>query len=52
MYAQIVVEALKKRPTRPTDQLEKNPPRKDKILKPVSENKYWDRYNNIVPRQR
>lgn len=43
---------FEKRPSRPQAQLLKNPPRKDKILKPVVENTYLDKNLNIHPRER
>lgn len=43
---------LEKRPTRPNAQLQKYPARKDKVLKPVVENKYLKDNVNIDPRER
>ena len=43
---------FEKRPTRPKEQLKKYPPRKDKVLKPVTENIYLDKNINIHPRKR
>ena len=43
---------FEKRPSRPKGDLLKYPPRKDKILKPVSENKYWAKYKGTEPRTR
>lgn len=43
---------FEKRPTRPKEHLDKNPPRLDKVFKPVVENKYMGKYENIDPRER
>ena len=43
---------FEKRPSRPKKQLEKHPPRKDKVLKPVTENKYLNNNLTIDPRKR
>ena len=43
---------FEKRPSRPKQYLEKYPPRKDKVLKPVIENKFLERNINIDPRER
>ncbi len=43
---------FEKRPTRPKNQLEKYPPRKDKVIKPVKENKYFEKNRTIAPRER
>jgi len=43
---------FEKRPTRPNKQLVKYPPRKDKVLKPVINNKYLEKNLNIDPRER
>jgi len=43
---------FEKRPTRPKHYLEKYPPGKDKVFKPVTENKYLERNVNIPPRKR
>ena len=43
---------FEKRPSRPKKQLEKHPPRKDKVFKPVTENKYLKNNLNIDPRKR
>lgn len=43
---------FEKRPTRPKDDLIKNPARKDKILKPVIFNKFLEINRNINPRNR
>lgn len=43
---------FEKRPTRPKKQLVKHPPRTDKVLKPVAENKYLKSNINIPPRKR
>lgn len=43
---------FEKRPTRPKDQLKKYPPRKDKVIKPITENKYLEENSNINPRER
>jgi hypothetical protein len=43
---------FEKRPSRPKAQLEKHPPRKDKVLKPVKHNKFLKENLNIDPRQR
>ena len=43
---------FEKRPTRPAAELEKNPARKDKVLKPVENNIYLDKNKDIDPRKR
>jgi hypothetical protein len=43
---------FEKRPSRPKTQLEKHPPRKDSVLKPVKENRYLKTNRNIDPRER
>jgi len=43
---------FEKRPTRPKEQLKIYPPREDKVLKRVTEKKYFDKYVNIDPRKR
>ena len=43
---------FQKRPTRPKSELDKNPPRKDKVLKPIVENKFLKENVNIDPRER
>ncbi|NMM50668.1 DUF1272 domain-containing protein [Marinigracilibium pacificum] len=43
---------FEKRPTRPKAQLIKHPPKTDKVLKPVVENKYLEKNLNIDPRER
>jgi len=40
------------RPTRPKDQLEKYPARKDKVYKPVTNNIYLEKNKAIPPRER
>ena len=52
MYAQIAVVGLKKDLLDPKAYLGKYPPRKDKVLKPVIENKFLQKNLNIPPRQR
>jgi len=43
---------FEKRPTRPKAALEKHPPRKDKVLKPIVENSYLKKKRRIDPRER
>jgi hypothetical protein len=43
---------FEKRPTRPQEHLKMYPPRKDKVLKPVTENKYLNKNIHINPRKR
>lgn len=43
---------FEKRPTRPKAQLDKHPPRQDKVLKPVVDNKYLAKNKDIDPRER
>ncbi len=43
---------FEKRPSRPKRYLETNPPRKDKVLKPVIENKFLKDNINVNPRER
>ena len=43
---------FEKRPIRPKKELAKNPPRKDKVLKRVTENKFLKENINIDPRER
>ena len=43
---------FEKRPTRPQLELEKNPAKTDKILKPITTNKYLKDNLNIDPRKR
>jgi len=43
---------FEKRPTRPHQDLEKNSPRKDKVYKPVTVNKFFEKNKNIDPRER
>lgn len=43
---------FEKRPTRPSKQLYKYPPRQDKVLKPVLQNEYLEVNKNIAPRDR
>lgn len=43
---------FEKRPSRPKDYLEKYPPRKDKVLNPVIENKFLEKNIIIHPRNR
>ena len=44
--------AFEKRPTRPSAQLEKHPPRMDKVYKPVQINKFRETNKKIDPRKR
>lgn len=43
---------FEKRPIRPKKELVINPPRKDKVLKPISYNKYLEANKNIEPENR
>ncbi len=43
---------FEKRPTRPKNYLEKYPPRKDKVLKPVVVNEYLEKNIDVDPRKR
>lgn len=43
---------FEKRPTRPKAELNKHPPRNDKVLKPVKSNIYLKENKNIDPRKR
>ena len=43
---------FEKRPTRPKAQLGKNPPRKEKVLKPVKDNPFLSKNIDIHPRER
>jgi hypothetical protein len=43
---------FEKRPTRPKSKLAKNPPRKDKVLKPIINNLYLKENIDINPRER
>ncbi len=43
---------FEKRPTRPKGQLEKYPPRKDKVFKRVKKNTYLVKNKGIPPRER
>ena len=43
---------FEKRPNRPKNGLIKNPPRKDKVLKPVSFNTFLEANKNIAPNKR
>lgn len=43
---------FEKRPTRPKNGLEKYPMRSDKVIKPISDNKYLESNKNIDPRKR
>jgi uncharacterized protein len=43
---------FEKRPTRPKSQLKKNPPRKDKVLKPIIDNIYLKENVDVNPRER
>lgn len=43
---------FEKRPTRPRNDLEKNPPRNDKVLKPITINRFLELNKNIDPRKR
>ena len=43
---------FEKRPSRPMSDLERNPPRKDKVFKPVVKNEYLEKNKNIEPRKR
>lgn len=43
---------FEKRPIRPKNELIKNPARKDKVLKPVSFNKFLEANKNIEPNKR
>jgi len=43
---------FEKRPIRPKDELLKNPPRRDKVYKPIVLNKYLDEMEDIPPNQR
>lgn len=43
---------FEKRPTRPSEQLIKYPPQSNKVLKPVTFNKYLESNKNISPRKR
>ena len=43
---------FEKRPTRPKDGLAKHPSRRDKVLKPVVINKYFEKNVNVDPRKR
>lgn len=43
---------FEKRPSRPQRFLEKYPPRKDKVFKPVKENQYLKRNIDLHPRKR
>lgn len=43
---------FEKRPTRPKQHLDKHPPRKDKVFKPVVKNNYLEKNLHIDPRER
>jgi hypothetical protein len=43
---------FEKRPSRPNHQLIRHPARQDKVLRPVTVNKYLERFKNVDPRQR
>lgn len=43
---------FEKRPTRPKDELLKNPARADKVLKPVLKNIFLEKNRNVEPRNR
>lgn len=43
---------FEKRPVRPKNALLKNAPRKDKVSKPISFNKYLEKNKNIEPQNR
>lgn len=43
---------FEKRPTRPNADLDRNPPRKDKVYKPVEFNKYLEKNKEVPPRKR
>ena len=43
---------FEKRPTRPKAGLVKYPPRKDKVFKPVVENRFLEQFRNVDPRKR
>ena len=43
---------FEKRPSRPKADLSRNPPRKDKVFKPVETNKYLEKNKDIPPRER
>ena len=43
---------FEKRPSRPIQHLEKHPLRKDRMHKPVEENKYLEKFINVHPRKR
>ncbi|TXN36838.1 DUF1272 domain-containing protein [Flagellimonas hymeniacidonis] len=43
---------FEKRPTRPKDNLVKNPVRMDKVSKPVIENRFLKKFKNSNPRKR
>ncbi len=43
---------FEKRPTRPKEELIKNPARQDKVYKPVAENKFIEKNRNVNPRKR
>ena len=43
---------FEKRPSRPSNLLVKYPPRADKVLKPVTENRFLEKNRNIHPRDR
>ncbi len=43
---------FEKRPIRPKNELIQNPPRKDKVIKPVSFNKFLEANKNIEPNKR
>lgn len=43
---------FEKRPTRPKTQLEKYPPRQDRVYRPILFNKFLEKNKNINPRER
>jgi len=43
---------FEKRPSRPNANLSRNPPRKDKVFKPVKFNKYLEKNKHVPPRER
>jgi len=43
---------FEKRPSRPKDELKRNPARKEKVYKPVSVNRFLEQNETIPPRKR
>lgn len=43
---------FEKRPTRPKDELIKNPARKDIVYKPIEKNRFLEKNKNVDPRKR